>query len=620
MTRKTEEKKYGIVVAVPSSREGIGIINMIESVAIQKGIDLMEVAFTCVINNQSDADSTILESNRMTADLIRGIMEKKVPEVIREIQNEDAKRKTLRQFGRITRSGLDVGMVDKWTEGNAEVVNNVGVAREIARQRALELVREDGFVTFSDADSTLDKNYLHNAGKEFRENNSVHALTGSVFIDLEEDLSFEEKKATEAYFLSQKIVELYKKFSFVGIGTERARLKQKYLMSGSNMTVSADALSKVSFPPIAGAEDGQLSKDLLRLGYNIRHLGALTVYTSARFSDRTSEDHGLGFALIKRAVPSGNYSSASVTSLDYNKEREGILHVLNVSRLLESFDSEIMKKDILRYSSVTSEEANRIVKEFLELPAVPAEENWILCNIIDTILKNYYPASNFKTELDGLQSRLCDSTTIGLVPHLVSYFGEMNPIMTMHTGGDLVQQSKLSLYETQHRIRVIDRGIDIVHISHQVQHAMDDLETFLKREEPLKSPSLENEVVVASLELRDAFPDVVYISLRLAAAKNRLKELQSLVDEDFCTTEMLNEHLLRLQNELESVGSSINALIRVSGMIESLKVTLVARAHMANHSLPGFLWHDDWVHKLRSGSVVSLLFAKMEFDDLMGHI
>src|SRR3989344_4265930 len=146
-----ELRPLDAVVVVPALDEGLNIIDTIESVAEQRSARKSEITrgVVVVINNRSGASAETIASNMRTYTLLQGIRHgcklsvRGNPELTEKIR-------------KIQESGLQIEVLDAFSEEHAHPGSNVGRARKMGTDHALGLVKnERSTIVSTDADTIL---------------------------------------------------------------------------------------------------------------------------------------------------------------------------------------------------------------------------------------------------------------------------------------------------------------------------------------------------------------------------------------------------------------------------------------------------------------------------------
>ena len=282
--------------------EGINIIDTIESVALQskpRDRDL-DYGVVVVINNRPDASQGVLESNMKTYTLLQGIRHgcklsvrgnPKIAEKVRRIQE----------------SGMRIEIVDAFSEGHAHTESNVGRARKVGTEHALDIIKEDrSAIVSTDADTVLGPHALRTLYDVF-EKEDVDATPLELGRKID-DLDSQSKKAYQRYALSwhiQHTVQVVPKKTAAlqsdGLPYALRDLSKTgdsaVWLSGGGTAFAADAYRRsTGYRTIGREEDTLLAADLSKSGGRIKDMTMqyplLVAYTRPRISLRTERGFG----------------------------------------------------------------------------------------------------------------------------------------------------------------------------------------------------------------------------------------------------------------------------------------------------------------------------------------
>ncbi len=304
--QSTPDKTLDAVVTIPAYREGYAIIDCLHSIVTQDVPNGFRFAITVVINNPPNAPTEVYEANMRTYALLQAMRSKKRVVFSGDMQKDfltpqNAKEKT-EQIKTIQESGVDINIVDIFSEECASDNSNVGLARQAAMEASINMLKDDKRALYitTDADTKLDPLFLRDAATLFEKRTDIHALSGRIVADIA-NIDAVSRRAYEdsllyndlAYYLSEFVVHLSADGikDMHNVGKERA----SYLC-GSATVVTKGALEKTNgYKHVNTGEDMQLGIDLREVGYTVvdaRLAPNVAVYTSARRSSRT--DYGFG--------------------------------------------------------------------------------------------------------------------------------------------------------------------------------------------------------------------------------------------------------------------------------------------------------------------------------------
>lgn len=325
-------------VVVPLYNETVEtVVPTLEAVAVQEDVEALRWAVVLVFNNAADAPEQVIAVNRDTHAQLHALLH---PDVAL-----DPAHPLHRLHGRTL-------FVDAYSPGHAPSVCNVGVARQLGADVAMQLLQEDGLMHCTDADTRLGPKHISSGRQFFAAHPDIAAATGPVEYRCDTP---EETAAVQLDRLFWRLRVLRRKLQSPGEdGPKRQRVQ---LMSGCNMVVRKRAFP--GFQPIAGGEDTRLSMDIIRGGGEIGFSQGFAVQTSSRFSQRTHEQHGAGQWLKRRADMLSDVMAAPVPSVDQTEWADDLLTYLDdCMRFLP--DREAWRNHLLRFRSSAPNASHRL--------------------------------------------------------------------------------------------------------------------------------------------------------------------------------------------------------------------------------------------------------------------
>lgn len=291
-----DDEKLQAAVVIPSYDEGANILETIDAWRIQMQLYEVRAALFVVVNNSRKSSREVKDSNKTTFDLLKSLVEKDV----KRFKNLPKGRRQV--FGKLREdirqdTKFRMALIDLWSSGNAPEQCNVGLARDTGARVACEYLQDDGFLISSDADTIPSRTYLCDAEAGLKALPDVSALKGGVTLDVPKG----DLETAERISLFEVIQHLERQMrSFVLLQEFQKKERRKFPhLAGSNAVIRKSAYESAGgFPHIRGAEDTELSRNILRQGgkiYQARY--ALEVKTSVRVSERAEAGHALGQAI-----------------------------------------------------------------------------------------------------------------------------------------------------------------------------------------------------------------------------------------------------------------------------------------------------------------------------------
>ena len=334
----SKKKSLDAVIAVPAYREGYAVIDMLYSIATQKGLpENFKYAVFVVINNNPHDPKEVYRSNMRTYTLLQALRsgEKIKIEDNADFDNEEHYTGINKKIQKIQKSGLEINIIDIFSEDYANYNNNVGLARQAVAETAMLYLKDSDTSVYitTDADTTLDREFLKGVVQFFKEFPQIDAVAGNIQVNTD-IVTKESKQAYEDSLLHQQLS--FYTHEFARIQRENSKeddphyikkTKASYLC-GSATVVTKKAMDAIDgYHPIASAEDMQIGIDLREKGYAVadaRLAPSIKVYTSARISDRT--DKGFGRTIESWSkVP---FAKHLVPTFEAEENRENLLNIL----------------------------------------------------------------------------------------------------------------------------------------------------------------------------------------------------------------------------------------------------------------------------------------------------
>jgi hypothetical protein len=293
---------FDVAYAIPSCNEGRVPLKMLASIALQKDVEDTRTAIVLVINHRRSAGPDVAASNARTRALVEAAWAGTVPDDLATDETIDLfKELNVPNFQALsealrTRKRIELVLVDMHTEGNAPEVCNVGIARRIGCAQAVTLLKAEGILVCTDADSWLTHEFERTM-LDLYDDPAVQAAAGTVtYMPDLETLNVDKLRDVEnALRVAQNIVEYTRDPRLMPSETGPS----DNMMPGVLMTMRRGVYEKTGgFDDMPGAEDTALSCKILNAGYHIAD-GEMRLMTPNRVSDRTHENHGLGQAFAR---------------------------------------------------------------------------------------------------------------------------------------------------------------------------------------------------------------------------------------------------------------------------------------------------------------------------------
>ncbi len=297
-----EPASFDVAYAIPSCNEARGPLKMLASIAKQKDVDATRTAIVLVINQRKNAGSDVSASNARTQALVEAAWAGTVPDDLAtdptidilaslNVPNFEALSEALR-----IRKRIELVLVDMHTEGNAPEACNVGIARRVACAQAMTLLKADGVLVCTDADSWLTREFERTM-LDLYADPGVQAAAGTVtYMPELETMNVDKLRDVEhALHVARNIMEYTRDPRLMPDET----VPSDNMMPGVLMTMRRGVYEATGgFDDMPGAEDTALSCKILNAGYKIAN-GDMRLMTPNRVSDRTHENHGLGQAFAR---------------------------------------------------------------------------------------------------------------------------------------------------------------------------------------------------------------------------------------------------------------------------------------------------------------------------------
>jgi len=291
-----------VSVVVPAYEERNNILHLVESLTIQKNINVNQYEVIVVVNNPqkavpSEEDSQggvagngnrLFRDNQETLKLLRYLGNYKSEETAPRMTEEEKNIATM-----IKKSGVNLYVIDKSSPGkclsperaNVGGARNRGVAEAV--ERFYRQAGKNGIISQTDADSRVDDFYIHNLIKEFADNPNWVALTGSVLELI--DRPDEVERMKDFYYSNMPV--LY--YELIAKLFQNSPGKGKHIFLGCNNAGRAFSFVEVGGVPIvSGGEDtilGNRFKELGKVGYSENIL----VSAAVRHSQRATTGRGV---------------------------------------------------------------------------------------------------------------------------------------------------------------------------------------------------------------------------------------------------------------------------------------------------------------------------------------
>lgn len=298
-----------VCVVIPAYCERDHILRPLGSLAYQKGVTPDQYEVIIVVNNPGkEPEKTRQQTENVfmrKLELYRKAVEEnqEVLNLVKYINGEDGKVKLTGQereiLEEIKQSGLKVFALDKSSPGKtlADAEANVGGARNRGLAEAVARFYEyngrNGIVAHTDADTRVDRDYILNLIKTFREKPGLVGLVGHRFGELIDEFDAATRKAFSNYsglFNYERLFEI--------LANERDLLGQEnaanVFLVGQNMANRAFEGAVIGgVPRLAGGEDVAFGKKLAQVGM-IEFNESIRTSSAIRNSPRAVESAGSG--------------------------------------------------------------------------------------------------------------------------------------------------------------------------------------------------------------------------------------------------------------------------------------------------------------------------------------
>jgi uncharacterized protein YjhX (UPF0386 family) len=414
-------KQWNIIV-IPSYDEWYDIIDAIDSVADQvESQRASPYNVMVVINNSSDTNDTIKNSNKKTMDLIENLWKWTYP--------DNLSGSIRRKMEKVMASGLRISVVDIFSDEESIQSNNVWYARDVWWYVATTYLENPwDYLIQIDADTKLDPTYLAYIRKE---NWFYAGQSGNVVFRYTHDVT----RLKELDNLLRGYRYTLTKFRKMGISKimsdedEYDWVSWVSLYSGCNIAVSKQRFLDVWwFDHISGAEDvlfamkvnnyipweDDFIHDINQVNYNEN----LTVYPKYRPSERTKKWHWHGHEVIKKLSFSESYWEFEVQSNESYLAQRGLEDSIEHSIIMGLWREEFVKHLQWWNIELTEDQCNKIYTytRWMDLTIDKIWNHHHLTRLIEDIIGEAYPKvslnSSLNTLLDELKSTYPDTITL----------------------------------------------------------------------------------------------------------------------------------------------------------------------------------------------------------------
>jgi glycosyltransferase involved in cell wall biosynthesis len=309
---RPEKPELDVAVVMPSYNEGLNALKTIASVALQ--VTNRKKAAIIVINNRPDASPEAKEKNMQLYTVLQ---------LVKRGHRVDTKNPKYNNWiNLILDYKLDYEVIDAFSDGHAHPDNNVGIARQIGLEHMQQFAKDvPHYIGTDSGDSWLTPAVVEAVCQTYERNNA-DALQIESFLDLQ-DMDEESMYAYRRWSLHWSLKNTLISLDW-DIRNSRADTKLYYsnsvgeplisrihVMGGAGASVSKQFVPKVSYDPIATAEDTGLQFKLTDLGGTVENVSRIHrnayVKTQPRISDRTAE--GFGQTIGKFARERGRFGS-----------------------------------------------------------------------------------------------------------------------------------------------------------------------------------------------------------------------------------------------------------------------------------------------------------------------
>ena len=373
------EGQYDVVVVIPSYDEGYRFLRMLESVAVQEGVEDVRTAVLLVLNNAADARPNVRASNERGQRLVEALWAGEPPadlETNTETHSVSAELR-IQAFRAVAASRARLLLMDLFSEGHAPETCNVGIARDEGGRAAARLLKERGVIAFSDADGWYRKTYLSGLRTTYAA--GADAATGPIETFPADDLASiraEELRETESRLRrAQQMIQ-----HALG-ATNMLHPEGTHMMSGANLTVRREEfLAAGGIDHVAGGEDIAFACKLIDRGKTIAYSGEMTVVTPGRVSLRTHEDHGYGQRIARMTAHIADYGALPTMGLLGRRLADALVRRMREARDLAPDDEAAWKAHMaaFRYAEREAEappllpaEIDELWREYRRAPRIP---------------------------------------------------------------------------------------------------------------------------------------------------------------------------------------------------------------------------------------------------------
>ncbi len=410
-----QKERYQAGVIIPSYREGGGILTVLHSLSVQEGVDLESVLVMVVINNSRDAARHVLESNRLTQDVVEGLWSSTPPQLlVKEWLKDKYYFQQYVLFQKIARKRMHLVFLDAWSGSNAPQHCNVGKARDWGGKAAYPYVAPGQPFVFTDADCMLDKNYLQSLLGLYQ-NPSVLAATGYAqsFPDKNDPL---QSHVQTMDIIRQSMEELQERLLKAQGMHSLPQGGEAVFMPGANMTMRKEVFRKLGgIAHVAGAEDTLFSLGVIRSGAEIVYDPKLCVHTFCRVSDRTHPDNGYGQRLGRIAEQADDVSGMRIYSLEWQKAKRLLLHHLDsLHTRCVGRDDWIREcgKPLLpeEMEPLDAEEAVLLWEDMQLAPRLVPSKNDMFVSHVHRILAQRHPETTLEKGIADMEQIMDDAT------------------------------------------------------------------------------------------------------------------------------------------------------------------------------------------------------------------
>ncbi len=411
-TPEAATRRYDMVAIIPAYDEGCGALGMLESVAVQQGIDDARVAMLVVINQPPDASASVALGNERTHELVEALWDDHPPSSLEHCAQPyplDTRRR-LQAFSAAARSRVEYLLLDCWSHGHALPGCNVGLARDLGAEAACGLVEslDDGILFMSDADSAYVPGYFAAARELF----AAGAVAATGPLDIYPDGTPESERAHRLLRIFQAFGQAQHAILDRDAPRRPRQRRWDHMFSGANMTMRPRVFLAHRFDPLRGAEDVGMAAKILASGASILSDPRLVVRTPCRESGRTDEDHGFGHVVARHAKYAGRFGESPAGTLRQVDLFRRLLDALEDTRDRAPDDAAAWRAaaaalPVHGAPKVTSEEADALWAAHRLVPNIShVEVNAFVVNAARAIVCVRHPSVPLREALDDLEHRL----------------------------------------------------------------------------------------------------------------------------------------------------------------------------------------------------------------------